>query len=125
MESIFSLTLWVWIAFLWMPPTWLLMQCLTPKDVVKRYFKRPHFTLGELALFSRFPGSLIRTGIFMNVCTWPKWGRKRELSKIVTFAPSWYVTASKLFVGSAIVHATIMILLFVPLLIYGWWTNAW
>jgi hypothetical protein len=74
------------------------MRFITPKALVERFFKEPHFLSWELIMMDQFPGSLSRTVIFMTVCAWPKKGKKRQLTDCVKYAPKWYVTASKLFI---------------------------
>ncbi len=110
-----------WLAFtyiIWMPPTWLLMRFITPKTLVDRYFKKPHFTSAELALFSHFPGSLMRAGILMNLCVWPHKGKKRQILEIRNDVPHWYVIASKCFVFFALGQGLLAIFLLIGLIIY-------
>ena len=95
--------------YLWMPPVWLLMRFITPKELVKRYFKSPHFTSAELVLFSGFPGTLMRTGIFMNLCIMPSRGKKRQMTDLREHVPAWYIYASKIFMVCSITHGVIML----------------
>ncbi len=103
-QQIGIVALWLGILLVWLPPAWLLMRFITPKSLVERFFKSPHFTTAELALFDHFPGSLMRTGIFMNLCVWPEKGEKRGIIDINTYAPDWYITISKIFVFTLFVH---------------------
>ena len=116
-EHIGITAIWLGILLFWLPPAWLLMRILTPKLLVERYFKSPHFTSAELALFSHFPGTLMRTGIFMNLCVWPKKGVKRQMADVIDHVPKWYAIASKLFVFLLIIHG--FSFFFLLLLSYG------
>ncbi|MGH1440262.1 MAG: hypothetical protein ACRBBR_09150 [Cellvibrionaceae bacterium] len=49
---------------LWIPLSWILLSIFTPKALLDKYFKEPHFTLTETIMMAQFPGFLIRTGIF-------------------------------------------------------------
>jgi len=108
----FITAIWLAIVFvLWMPPAWLMMRFLTPKKLLDRYFKEPHFTSAEIALFSHFPGTLMRTGIFMNLCVWPNRGERRKITDLTSYADGWYITASKLFVFFTLFHGSLFFIL--------------
>ena len=110
--DVFIFSIWLAIIYLlWMPATWLLMRFLTPKQLVERYFKKPHFTNAELALFSHFPGTLMRTGIFMNLCVLPKKGKKRKIINIRDNVSNWYVVLSHIFVFFALGQGLLFIVL--------------
>jgi len=84
----------------------------------KKYFKKPHFTSAELALFSHFPGTLIRTGIFMNLCVFPRFGGKRQMLDIRENVPQWYIVSARCFVFLFTINALSLILLFIGLIIF-------
>jgi len=54
---------------IWLPITWITLSLLTPKILVETYFKEPHFSKFELGALSVFPGTLMRSGIFMRSVT--------------------------------------------------------
>jgi len=55
-------------AVIWLPVAIIAMQLLTPKILVERYFKAPHFSKAELGALSVFPGTVLRTSIFVGSC---------------------------------------------------------
>jgi len=117
--DVFLTTFWLCIILiLWMPAAWLLMRFLTPKKLIGKYFKKPHFTSAELALFSHFPGTLIRTGIFMNLCVFPRFGGKRQMLDIRENVPQWYIVSARCFVFLFTINALSLILLFIGLIIF-------
>ncbi len=61
---------------LWIPVTWLLLSIFTPKKLLNKYFKEPHFTLTETILMAQFPGFLLRTGIFGWLLLFPSLDKK-------------------------------------------------
>ncbi len=116
-----------WLSFtyiIWMPPAWLLMRFITPKALIEQYFKKPHFTSAELALFSHFPGSLMRTMIFAGLCTHPHRGKKRQIIGIRDNVPNWYVIASKCFVFLSLGQGLLAIFLLISLMIYTFAFNG-
>lgn len=117
-EAIGIFWLWLMLAYFWVPPVWLLMRFITPRNLVREYFREPYFNGGELIVMRRFPGSLFRTVILMAACTWPSLGKKRQLETFSENAPKWYVTASRLFLFLAFAHAITFILLLIGLLVY-------
>ena len=94
------------------------MRFITPRRLVERYFKAPHFTSAELAIFNVFPGTLMRTAIFMNLCIIPHKGKNRKMSDIREYAPQWYVIASKIFVPYVLIHGFLAISLLIGIKIY-------
>ena len=117
-NDIFNFALILSFLYLWVPPVWLLMRFVTPKGLVKRYFKYPHFTSAELVLFSGFPGTLMRTGIFMNLCIMPSRGKKRKMTDIREHVPGWYIIVSKIFMPCALIHGLFAFLLLVGSILY-------
>ena len=105
-------------SYLWMPPTWLLMRFLTPRKLVERYFKKPHFTNAELALFSHFPGTLMRTMIFIAACVHPHRGKKRQMTDVPDHVPNWYLTLAKCFYFLCLGHFALIIILLLGLAIH-------
>lgn len=118
-HEVFLFIFWLGIAYLaWMPPTWLLMRFITPKHLVERYFKEPHFNRGEIILLSVFPGSLVRTGILMAACYSERYRKGRQMKDYLKYAPRWYVTASKLFAFFALGQGLLMTILIIGLVTY-------
>ena len=104
--------------YIWMPLAWILMRFLTPRVLVEQYFKQPHFTPAELTLFAHFPGTLMRTGIFMNLCVWPSKGKRRQMTELANNVPAWYVVASKCFVYPTLLQGSLIILFNIGYAIY-------
>lgn len=105
-------------AFLLIPYT-LLMHFLTPKTIVQKYFKPPHFRAFECALFTGIPYAPMRTVMFMGVTAYPRLGKKRNLTELYKLAPKWYQAASKIFVYWVIVAVTGMPATLAGLFIYN------
>lgn len=78
-----------------MPLSLLIFNALTPKYLLEHYFKEPHFLFWETAAYTGFPGIFVRTIMFITVCTFPKMGKKRKMTDIRDYAPSWYIATSK------------------------------
>ncbi len=97
---------------LWMPITWLLLSIFTPKTLLDKYFKEPHFTVVETIFMAQFPGFLIRTGIFAWLALLPSLDKKRKIKDVAKYVPHWYAIALKIF----IVGVAITMLLFFSLM---------
>ena len=78
------------VAVLWIPLTWLLLSVFTPKSLLDRYFKEPHFTLTETYMMREFPGFLMRTSIWGWALVLPFLDRKRKIKNIRFYMPLWY-----------------------------------
>jgi hypothetical protein len=99
-----------------MPATWLLLSIFTPKQLLEKYFKEPHFTLTETIMLREFPGFLIHISVFGWAILTPKLGEKRKIWNVKKYMPCWYYMALKIFmIGVLITLAVIVILL--PLLL--------
>jgi len=119
-HDVFIILMWLGFTYLWVPPTWWLMGFITPKRLVERYFKAPHFSRAELSFMSFFPGNMMRTGIFMASTFQERYRRGRKLSDYLKYTPRWYVNISKWFVILSIAHFFLMISLLVGLCAYAW-----
>jgi hypothetical protein len=86
-------------------PYILIMHFLTPKTIVHKYFKPPHFREFECALFTGIPYAPMRTVMFIGVTAYPRLGRKRKLTQVYKLAPRWYQIASKIFIYWVIIAA--------------------
>ena len=87
---------------LWMPATWLLLSIFTPKTLLNRYFKEPHFTLTETVMMKMYPGFLIRTGIFGWLLVLPSVDRKRNIKNIRQYMPLWYAIGLRILIFGAV-----------------------
>ena len=75
-----------------------IMHFLTPKILIKKYFRSPYFRPAECAAFSGFPFAVMRTIMFMRVVGFPKSGEKRGLTNAYKLVPNWYINFSKVIV---------------------------
>ncbi len=97
-HTIFLIWFWVTlIGVLWIPVTWILLSIFTPKTLLEKYFKEPHFTLTETILMAQFPGFLLRTGIFAWLLLIPKVDKKRKIKNVKRYIPRWYAFALNTF----------------------------
>ncbi|MGH1440260.1 MAG: hypothetical protein ACRBBR_09140 [Cellvibrionaceae bacterium] len=101
---------------LWIVPVWLLLSFFTPKSLLEKYFKEPHFTLTETILMAQFPGFLIRTGIFGWLLVIPRVDRKRNIKNVKDYIPFWYEMSLKMF----IVGSMMTFFLFLSLMAFLW-----
>ena len=100
----------------WIPIAWLVLSFLTPKKLLEKYFKEPHFTLTETVLMAQFPGFLLRTGIFGWLLLFPALDKKRNIKNVGDEIPRWYSVSLKVFMVGAIVTFFVMITL-LPILL--------
>jgi len=110
---------------IWLPIVSITMMLLTPKILVKTYFKEPHFSKFELGAMSVFPGTVLRSVVFMASTFQERYRRNRKLDGFLELVPTWYVRASKVF---AFCVATMMILLIsigIGLAIWLWLNDLW
>ena len=99
-----------WLAFIgiiWIPIAWLLLSAFTPKSLLDRYFKEPHFTLAETHMMREFPGSLIRTTIWGWLLLLPSVDRKRNIKDVRSYIPLWYAVALRFFIVGAILTGVV------------------
>ena len=90
---------YMFAAFFWMPITWVLLTIFTPKPLLEKYFKEPHFTLKETIFLAEFPGSLLRTAMFGWMLVWPSRAHKvRKIYDVHLYMPNWYRRALKAFI---------------------------
>ncbi len=75
-----------------------IMHILMPKNVLKTYFKEPHFSATEITMFTGFPFGYMRTAMFMRALAFPASGKKRGVTHAYKLAPVWYCKASKYFI---------------------------
>ncbi|MGH1486884.1 MAG: hypothetical protein ACRBCI_11730 [Cellvibrionaceae bacterium] len=97
-DNLFLITMIIIIAgILWMPVTWLFLSVFTPKELLDKYFKEPHFSPTETIMLKEFPGFLIRTGIFAWLALRPSLDKKRGIKNIEHYMPKWYAILLKAF----------------------------
>ncbi len=103
---------------LWMPVSWLLLSIFTPKALLDKYFKEPHFSLTETVMMKQFPGFLIRTAIFGWLLLFPSLDKKRNIKAVSNYMPRWYIVALNSFTVGVIVTILTMVALFFVLEFY-------
>lgn len=99
-----------WLAFIgtrWIPIAWLLLSAFTPKSLLGRYFKEPHFTLAETYIMREFPGSLIRTTIWGWLLVIPKVDRKRNIKDVRSYIPLWYAVGLRVFIVGTVLTGVV------------------
>lgn len=84
------LFLFIFFGFITVPTLWLFLTLTTPKIIMKKYFKPPHYTYNETQIMDSFPLSFIRTAIFSWITVFPSLGRKRKMEDIRKHMPTWY-----------------------------------
>ena len=98
-HTLFLVTFWTaLIGVLWIPITWLLLSIFTPKSLLEKFFKEPHFTLTETFMMRGYPGFLIRTSIFGWLLLIPSVDKKRNIKEIRRYMPLWYAVALRFFI---------------------------
>lgn len=115
----FFLILFCFGNLLVLPTLWLTLSILTPKKLLDKYFKEPHFSLTETYMMREFPGFLFRTTIWAWVLTFPKLDKNRKLSQIKNFIPVWYGLGLKalLFFSTSFLFIFLTLLLVLLILI--------
>ena len=68
----------------------LIVTLLTPRKLLKKYFKEPHFNAGELIVFGSFPGFFMRTALFCRLYLTPNAVKGRNLYGFVEDSPRWF-----------------------------------
>ena len=102
---------------IWLPTAWITMMLLTPKALVKKYFKEPHFSRAELGFLSVFPGTLGRAGIFMGATFQERYRVNRKLEGYLDLVPLWYVRASKVFAFCSLTLLLLIVSLIIGILL--------
>ena len=105
-------------AGVWVPVTWILLSVLTPKKLLDKYFKEPHFTLAETYMMRGYPGSLLRTGIFAWSLLLPSFGKKRQITESWKYMPRWYAIALIIFMCGCMITLLVTATLMPILLIF-------
>ncbi|MBX2809037.1 MAG: hypothetical protein KTR20_10450 [Cellvibrionaceae bacterium] len=117
-ENAFLVTITlVLTGFVWLPIWWLL-DILTPKSMLERYFKEPYFSRGELIALNLFPASLMRVSIFGWTLWFPSLSKKRQMKNLEKGTPRWYSIALKVFTVCFMTHGFLIITSLISLLVY-------
>lgn len=106
-EHIVFFGMFVW--FIW-PILMLAVTLITPKKLLVKYFKEPHFNAGELVAFSSFPTFLMRTALFCRLYLTPKAVKGRKLNGFVEDSPTWYRISVISACLGLIIHGLLVIL---------------
>lgn len=108
-----ALTLWL--------PILLVITLATPRQLLDKYFKPPHFNGGELIVFGSFPGFLMRTSLFCRLYLTPKAVKGRNLEGFVEDSPKWYRLSVLVIVLGAIAHTLFVIGCMAALYLWDMW----
>jgi hypothetical protein len=106
------------IGFLWIPVAWTFMGIALPRSVLDRYFREPHFNKGELIVFGSWPGTALRTTVFMAACYQSRYRVGRKLDSYLEWVPDWYVRASKALSVALLIHFGLVMLLWLGVGLY-------
>lgn len=103
------------------PPWLVVLMVLTwicPKSLNERYFKSPHFSVGEQAFYSNFPLTHFKMLIYVYALAGPKRYHKREMTEIRNYVPKWYFYAAMVWLTGLILISLSVVGLMILLLIY-------
>ncbi|MBX2807518.1 MAG: hypothetical protein KTR20_02715 [Cellvibrionaceae bacterium] len=102
-------TWWLWVV------VGVVLTETTPKSLLNKYFKPPHFNEGELLFMVRYPWKFYRTVIFgWGICILSL-DRKRKIKNIAAYVPRWYLIAMKTFIVGSMTHGGLAVLLMLGL----------
>lgn len=106
-------------------PLWIILTVYTPRSLLDRYFKEPHFTLAETIMMSQFPGSFMRTSIFAWLLLLQPFGFKttRKMSHLEEYMPKWYEILLKFFVAYSCFAAISILILFASIFGIAFYTG--
>lgn len=79
------------------PASLLCLTCITPKAVIDRYVRPPHFSEFESVAYRYFPSSLIRTNLFSLAIAVPFARRIRKFGDIHKQVPLWFNLACRFY----------------------------
>lgn len=117
-KTITEFTLVLGVSGLIWLPIWWLLDILTPKTMLDRYFKEPHFNHGELVAFNLFPASLMRVSIFGWGLWFPSLAKKRKLTNLAEGTPKWYAVSLKVFTAAIMTYGITFAILLCGIGIY-------
>ena len=107
------------VGLLWLPIWWAL-DLITPRKMLERYFKEPHFNRGELIALNLFPASLLRVCIFSWLLWFPSSAKNRELTDLARNTPKWYAVSLKAFIAGFMLHGITFLILLVGVVLYAY-----
>ena len=107
-----------------MLPVFLVLHLLLPKEALNKYFKPPHFSYRECAVFSAYPFFFMRTAMFMAVFAFPSKGKNRKITDAYLLAPNWYRIASKWFLIIFLGNMAIILILIAVLCVYMYFDTS-
>ena len=117
-HQLFLIMIWTAIVgILWIPLTWWLLSVFTPKKLLEKYFKEPHFTLAETILMAQFPGFLMRTSIFGWVILLPSLDKTRNIRGMIHDMPLWYKIALNIFIIGTVITGVLFLSILIFLLL--------
>ena len=103
------------------PPWLVVLMILTwicPKSLNKRYFKSPHFSVGEQAFYANFPLTHFKMLIYVYALAGPKLYHKRQMTEIRNYVPKWYFYAAMVWLTGLILISLCAVVLMIILIIY-------
>lgn len=118
LDILIDIFLYSMLAF---PPWLAVLMVLTwvcPKRLNERYFKSPHFSVGEQAAYLNFPLTHLKTLIFIYALASPKRYYKRKMTEVREYVPRWYFRASMFWLAGIILIGIGFVGLMIPLIIY-------
>lgn len=74
------------------------LTTFTPRSVIDRYVRPPHFTEFESVAYRHFPSSWIRTLLFSVAISFPFFRRFRHFGPIYKNVPMWFNLACRFYV---------------------------
>lgn len=85
-----------------------ILATLTPRKLLKAYFKEPHFSQLELGFMSGIPGAYFRMLVFAWTVTRPtKSHVKRNIADCQKAIPKWYLYSLKSFTMISVISFSI------------------
>lgn len=87
----------------------ILLTTFTPRTVMERYVRPPHFTEFEALAYRHFPSSWIRTLLFSVAISIPFFRRFRNFGPIHQNVPLWFNLACRFFVYVVLGSATLVV----------------
>ena len=109
-HSLFLFMIWLMVvSVIWIPTLWLTLSIFTPKQLLERYFKEPHFTLTETYMLREFPGFLVRTAIWGWAVVLPSFDRKRKIKNAQDYMPLWYALVLKVYILGTMLTGVIIL----------------
>lgn len=112
------------IGFLIIAPVYLIstfvLAYFVPKELVKKYFKYPHFVDGDDLRFEHYPFRYLLTGALCLVTAIPSFARRKQAPDIQKDSPRYWIVLSYLYTWLVmfpilLIHIMMVVLYFVDL----------